>query len=465
MHGDIVADSRHADLVASLRAQQGADPRGATRRARGEQHGARDRQRHRPARRVFGRICRTSPGSRARWRSSCPARARASGSRAARTCARRCALDVGAQPWPCPVSMRSSAPTRCTSCRGTGQALLPRRRRGAHHAGRAVRLRAVPLRRAHTQRQQRASSMRCCGARPRERHPRLRGGRRARARAGPRRSPPTTRCRPTTARPLAPRGVTPHATSRRVPAHGPRTLDEIRAAIRTIPDYPRPGVMFRDITTLLGNARVFRRVVDELVEPWRGTGVDRVAGIEARGFILGGAVAHQLAAGFVPIRKKGKLPARHRARRLLARVRPGRDGDAPRRGRCHGERLVLVDDLIATGGTAQAAVKLLRSLGAQVLGACFIVDLPELGGAARLPRFRSRCAPLSPSADTERPPDPRWAYKFYFVYQRDNMHRPSTLRCGHRALARGEQFIIRAALRPPGACPADERPRCFGGGP
>src|ERR1700688_3846140 len=86
------------------------------------------------------------------------------------------------------------------------------------------------------------------------------------------------------------------------------TLQELKDSIRTIPDYPKPGVMFRDITTLLGNARAFRRVVDELVQPWTGTKVDRVAGIEARGFILGGAIAHQLAAGFVPIRKKGKLP-------------------------------------------------------------------------------------------------------------------------------------------------------------
>ncbi len=83
---------------------------------------------------------------------------------------------------------------------------------------------------------------------------------------------------------------------------------DLRAAIRTIPDYPKPGIMFRDITTLLGNARAFRRAVDELVQPWAGMKIDKVAGIEARGFILGGAVAHQISAGFVPIRKKGKLP-------------------------------------------------------------------------------------------------------------------------------------------------------------
>jgi len=160
-------------------------------------------------------------------------------------------------------------------------------------------------------------------------------------------------------------------------------LREIRDAIRTIPDYPRPGVMFRDITTLLGNARVFHEVVELLVLPWRGARVERVAGIEARGFILGGALAHQLAAGFVPIRKKGKLP--HTTVRIAYSLEYGldememhRDAVAP------GERIILVDDLIATGGTACAAVQLLRSLGAHILAACFIIDLPDLGGSTRL---------------------------------------------------------------------------------
>jgi len=161
------------------------------------------------------------------------------------------------------------------------------------------------------------------------------------------------------------------------------TLQEIKESIRTIPDYPRPGVQFRDITTLLGNARTFRRVIDELVEPWSVAKVNRVAGIEARGFILGGAVAHQLAAGFVPIRKKGKLP--HSTVRVAYSLEYGIDEmemheDAVSRG----ERLILVDDLIATGGTAEAAVKLLRRLGAEILGACFVIDLPELGGSKKL---------------------------------------------------------------------------------
>jgi adenine phosphoribosyltransferase len=158
---------------------------------------------------------------------------------------------------------------------------------------------------------------------------------------------------------------------------------DLRSSIRTIPDYPKPGIMFRDITTLLGNARAFRRAVDELVQPWAGMKIDKVAGIEARGFILGGAVAHQVSAGFVPIRKKGKLP--HTTVRIAYSLEYGLDememhADAVAKD----ERVILVDDLIATGGTAEGAVKLLRQLGAEVVAACFIIDLPDLGGADRL---------------------------------------------------------------------------------
>jgi adenine phosphoribosyltransferase len=161
------------------------------------------------------------------------------------------------------------------------------------------------------------------------------------------------------------------------------THDAIRAAIRTIPDYPRPGIQFRDITTLLGDAHSFRRVVDELVQPWTDARIDRVAGIEARGFILGGAVAHRLASGFVPIRKKGKLP--HATVRVAYSLEYGIDEmEVHRDGVADGERIILVDDLIATGGTAEAAVKLLRTLGAEILAACFVIDLPDLGGRRRL---------------------------------------------------------------------------------
>jgi len=158
---------------------------------------------------------------------------------------------------------------------------------------------------------------------------------------------------------------------------------DLKAVIRTIPDYPRPGVMFRDITTLLGDAHAFAYTVDQLVRPWLDARIDRVAGIEARGFILGGAVAHGLGAGFVPIRKKGKLP--HATVRVAYSLEYGLDEVEMHRDAVHpGERILLIDDLIATGGTAEAAVKLLRQLGAEVLAACFIVDLPELGGARRL---------------------------------------------------------------------------------
>jgi adenine phosphoribosyltransferase len=162
----------------------------------------------------------------------------------------------------------------------------------------------------------------------------------------------------------------------------PRTTD-LRASIRSIPDYPTPGIMFRDITTLLGDARAFRRAVDELVHPYAGGKVDKVAGIEARGFIIGGAVAHQLSAGFVPIRKKGKLP--HKTVRVSYLLEYGSDEiEMHADALVKGERVVLVDDLIATGGTAGAAVELLRQLGAEVIAACFIIDLPELGGAEKL---------------------------------------------------------------------------------
>lgn len=161
------------------------------------------------------------------------------------------------------------------------------------------------------------------------------------------------------------------------------TPDDLKAAIRTIPDYPKPGILFRDITTLLGDARAFRRAIDELVQPWAGTKIDKVAGMEARGFILGGAVAHQLSAGFVPIRKKGKLP--HATVSIAYSLEYGldememhRDAVAP------GERVILVDDLIATGGTAEGAVKLLQKLGADVVAACFVIDLPDLGGARKI---------------------------------------------------------------------------------
>lgn len=158
------------------------------------------------------------------------------------------------------------------------------------------------------------------------------------------------------------------------------------SALRTIPDYPKPGVMFRDITTLLGNARAFRRAVDELVHPYAGQNVSKICGVEARGFILGGAMAHQLSAGFVPIRKKGKLPfetvrVAYSLEYGIDEMEMHKDAIAP------GQKVILVDDLIATGGTAEAAVKLLTQMGAQIEAACFVIDLPDLGGRAKLEKL------------------------------------------------------------------------------
>jgi adenine phosphoribosyltransferase len=160
-------------------------------------------------------------------------------------------------------------------------------------------------------------------------------------------------------------------------------LEFLRQSIRTIADYPKPGIQFRDITTLLRDARAFEITIDALIDPWRGKSVDKVAGIEARGFILGGAVAHGLKCGFVPIRKRGKLP--HETVRVAYSLEYGVDEmemhkDAIRAG----ERVLLIDDLIATGGTATGAASLLKSAGAQMCAACFVIDLPDLGGAARL---------------------------------------------------------------------------------
>ena len=158
---------------------------------------------------------------------------------------------------------------------------------------------------------------------------------------------------------------------------------DLRSVIRTIPDYPKPGIMFRDVTTLLNDARGFRRAVDEMVQPLAGAKIDKVAGIEARGFILGGAIAHQLSVGFVPIRKKGKLPYETISETYaleygVDEVEMHIDAIAS------GDRVILVDDLIATGGTASAAIALIERAGGIVDLCSFVVDLPDLGGSATL---------------------------------------------------------------------------------
>ena len=163
----------------------------------------------------------------------------------------------------------------------------------------------------------------------------------------------------------------------------PAEADDLKALVRTIPDFPKPGIMFRDITTLFGDARASRRAWSGWPRPIRMQGIEAVAGIEARGFILGGAVADRLGTGFVPIRKKGKLPAKaigeeYELEYGVDAVELHEDAIRP------GERILLVDDLIATGGTAAAAARLIEKAGGVVAGAAFIIDLPDLGGCRKL---------------------------------------------------------------------------------
>lgn len=160
-------------------------------------------------------------------------------------------------------------------------------------------------------------------------------------------------------------------------------MRDLKGLIRSIPDYPKPGIMFRDVTTLLGDAQGFKAAIAQMAEPWRTRPVDAVAGIEARGFIIGGAIAYRLGCGFIPIRKKGKLPWKTIGQEYTLEY--GVDVIEMHEDACRpGERILIVDDLIATGGTAEAAVKLVRRSQGEVVGATFIIDLPELGGTAKL---------------------------------------------------------------------------------
>lgn len=168
---------------------------------------------------------------------------------------------------------------------------------------------------------------------------------------------------------------------------------DLRALVRNIPDYPKPGVMFRDITTLLGDAAGLSACIEQLAAPYAEKKIDAVAGIEARGFILGGAIADRLSCGFVPIRKKGKLPAKAIGQDY--ELEYGTDvieihDDAVAKG----ERILLVDDLIATGGTAEAAVHLLQKLDADIVGAAFVIDLPDLKGRERVEALGVGCHTL-----------------------------------------------------------------------
>lgn len=157
----------------------------------------------------------------------------------------------------------------------------------------------------------------------------------------------------------------------------------VKDYIRTIVDFPHEGIMFRDVTTLFADPRGFRIAVDQMLDPFAGQRIDKVVGLEARGFILGGAIAHQLTVGFVPIRKKGKLPGttiseEYKLEYGEAIVEIHDDAIQP------GERILLVDDLLATGGTAEAGIKLIERLGGEIVACAFVVDLPELGGRKKL---------------------------------------------------------------------------------
>lgn len=157
----------------------------------------------------------------------------------------------------------------------------------------------------------------------------------------------------------------------------------VKSSIRTVPHYPKQGIMFRDITTLLKDPAAFHATVDELAQRYAKVKIDKIAGIESRGFILGAPLAYALGKGFVPIRKKGKLPAEtighdYELEYGTDRIEIHTDAIAK------GEKVLLVDDLIATGGTAEAACKLIEKIGGQIVECCFIIDLPDIGGRARL---------------------------------------------------------------------------------
>jgi len=160
-------------------------------------------------------------------------------------------------------------------------------------------------------------------------------------------------------------------------------MKTVQDYIRTIPDFPHEGIMFRDVTTLFSDPRGFRIAIDQLLHPYAGQPIDKVVGLEARGFILGGAIAHQLSLGFVPIRKKGKLPGKtieqdYTLEYGTATMEVHDDALQP------GEKVLLVDDLLATGGTAEAGIKLIERMAAEVIGCAFVIDLPDIGGRAKL---------------------------------------------------------------------------------
>ena len=160
-------------------------------------------------------------------------------------------------------------------------------------------------------------------------------------------------------------------------------MEALKSLIRNVPDYPKPGILFYDITTLLRNGDGFRRAVDAVVAPYRTVPIDFVVGIESRGFILGAAVADRLGIGFIPVRKPGKLPGQTIS--VSYELEYGVDAlEIHHDAVASGEKVLIVDDLLATGGTAQAAVSLLKESEAQVVGLAFLIELDELGGRSKL---------------------------------------------------------------------------------
>ncbi len=162
---------------------------------------------------------------------------------------------------------------------------------------------------------------------------------------------------------------------------------DIKQHIREIPDWPKPGVNFKDITTLLENKEVFKYVIDKMSEPYLGIAIDKIVGIDARGFLLASALAYKLGAGISVVRKKGKLPYKTRARDYALEyasetIEMHEDTIKP------GEKVVVVDDLVATGGTLLATCELVEEMGGQIVGVSFIIDLPLLGGSKKLEKYK-----------------------------------------------------------------------------
>ena len=161
-------------------------------------------------------------------------------------------------------------------------------------------------------------------------------------------------------------------------------MDHLKSKIREVPDFPKPGILFYDITTLLCDGQGFRDTVDALAAPYMGEDIDQVIGIESRGFILGAAVAATLGCGFVPIRKPGKLPSK--THQETYNLEYGTDALEIHQDACaHDKRILIVDDVLATGGTARAAIDLARKAGGKIIGAAFLIELDFLNGRSKLP--------------------------------------------------------------------------------